>query len=97
MACYVIAHINVTNPEGFKAYQAKVPGIIAQYGGTYLVRGGHATDMENEMPYPRHVVVQWPDREAAERFYHSPEYQEILPLRLDNSEGVLSIVDGYSP
>lgn len=97
MPCYVIAHIDVTNPEGFGAYQQKVPGVIAQYGGEYLVRGGHATDMENEMPHPRHVVVRWPDRAAAERFYRSPEYQEILPLRLDNSEGVLTIVDGVEP
>ena len=95
MACYSIAHITVTNPEGFKEYQGQVPATIAQYGGRYLVRGGDATDIEGAMPYSRHVVVEFPDRATAERWYNGPEYQAILPLRLANAEGCVTIVDGY--
>ena len=95
MPCYTIAHIDITDPEGFKAYQAAVPATIAQYGGRYLVRGGAATDVEGAMPHPRHVVLEFPDRAAAERWYTSPEYQAILPLRLNSSTGVFTIVDGY--
>jgi len=40
------------------------------------------------------VVLAWPDRAAAERWYNSPEYQAILPIRLANSTGVMTIVDG---
>ena len=97
MPCYTIVHLTVTNPEGFAKYQARVPPTIDQYGGRYLVRGGDATDLEGEMPHPRHVVLEFADREAVERWYNSPEYQEILPIRLANSEGCATIVDGYQP
>jgi len=94
MACYTVGHITVTNAEGYKAYAAGVPATIAAHGGRYLVRGGHATDVEGAMPGDRHVILAWPDRAAAERWYNSPEYQAILPIRLANSTGVMTIVDG---
>ena len=96
MACYTVGHITVTNMEGYKEYAAQVPAIIAKHGGRYLVRGGHATDVEGAMPGDRHVVLEFPDRAAAESFYNSPEYQAILPIRLANSTGVMTIVDGFA-
>ena len=95
MACFTIGHITVTNMEGYKEYAAQVPGTLAQYGGEYLVRGGHATDVEGQMPGDRHVVLKFADRAAAERWYNSPEYQKILPIRLSNSTGAMTMVDGY--
>ena len=94
MACYTVGHITVTNMDGYKAYAARVPATIAAHGGEYLVRGGHATDIEGQMPGDRHVVLAWPDRATAEGWYNSPEYQAILPIRLANSTGVMTIVDG---
>jgi uncharacterized protein (DUF1330 family) len=41
------------------------------------------------------VVIEFPSREAAEAWYHSPEYQAILPHRKANSEGHIAIVDGF--
>ena len=95
MACYVIAHVSVNNSEGYKAYTAETPGSIAAYGGKFIVRGGTCTPMEGQMPGDRHVVLKWADRAAAEGWYNSPEYQEILSIRLANSTGVMTIVDGY--
>ena len=45
--------------------------------------------MEGE---PEHlsVVLKFPDMEALRGWYDSPEYQEILPLRTDNSEGIVT-------
>ena len=95
MACYTVGHITVTNMDGYKEYATQVPATIAAHGGEYLVRGGHATDVEGQMPGDRHVVLRFKDRAAAEGWYNSPEYQAILPIRLANSEGVMTIVDGY--
>ncbi|MBT7542087.1 MAG: DUF1330 domain-containing protein, partial [Gammaproteobacteria bacterium] len=33
------------------------------------------------------VVLEFPDNQALQGWYDSPEYQEIHPLRADNSEG----------
>ena len=40
------------------------------------------------------VVIEFPDRESAHAWYASPEYQAILRLRTDNSDGDAFIVDG---
>ena len=37
---YVIAQLNVTNPENYKEYVAKVTPIVEKFGGEYLVRNG---------------------------------------------------------
>lgn len=95
MACYTIGHITVTNMEGYKEYAAQVPATIAKHGGKYLVRGGTSNDIEGSMPHDRHVVLEFPTREALEGWYNSPEYQKILKIRLANSEGVMTVVDGF--
>ena len=44
--------------------------------------------------HDRHVVGRFPDRATAEGWYNSPEYQEILKIRLAASTGTLIMVDG---
>ncbi|MEM8951866.1 MAG: DUF1330 domain-containing protein, partial [Pseudomonadota bacterium] len=63
-------------------------------GGRYIVRGGEVTPLEGELSAPRLVIIEFEDRSAAERWYHSDEYQQILPLRLNNANGTAVIVDG---
>ncbi len=94
MAAYIIAHLEVTDPEAFEAYRAAVPGVIAAHGGRYLVRGGAVKTLEGEWTVPRLIVLEFPDKAAAEGFYHSPDYQKILPLRRVNAEGTVVIAEG---
>jgi uncharacterized protein (DUF1330 family) len=35
--------------------------------------------------------------EAARTFYHSPECQQIKPLRVENSDSQMVLVDGVAP
>lgn len=95
MPCYVIGHITVTNMEGYKEYVAQVPATIAAHGGKYLVRGGDCKDIEGSMPHNRHVVLEFPSRQALEGWYYSDEYQKILTIRQANSEGIMTTVDGF--
>jgi uncharacterized protein (DUF1330 family) len=62
-------------------------------GGTFLVKGGPMTQVEGSGP-DRHVVISFPTREQALEWYHSPEYQAILPIALRSSTRDLVIVDG---
>ena len=96
MAWYTVGHITVTDMEGYKEYAAQVPATIAAHGGKYLVRGGECKDVEGSMGHDRHVVLEFPTREALEGWYNSPEYQKILKIRLANSEGVMTMVEGFS-
>lgn len=94
MAGYLVAHITVTNPEGFQGYRDKVPAVIESFGGRYLIRGGQAEAVEGDWSVPRLVVIEFPSTERARAFYNSAAYQEILPLRLENSSGTLAFVEG---
>jgi len=94
MSGYLVGHIEVTDPDAFEAYRAAVPAVVAKFGGRYLVRGGAVEVLEGEWPVPRLVILAFDSVEQARRFYDSPEYQNILPLRLATSRGSIAIVEG---
>ncbi|MFQ5775631.1 MAG: DUF1330 domain-containing protein [Kiloniellaceae bacterium] len=94
MAGYLIAHIDVTDPQAFEAYRAAVPAVIEKFGGRYLVRGGAVDVLEGDWTVPRLVILAFDSVERASKFYASPEYQEILPLRLAAAKGTVAIVEG---
>jgi len=94
MAAYLIAHIDVTDRQGFAAYGAAVPAIIERFGGRYLIRGGEIQVLEGDWAVPRLVTIEFPNAARARAFYDSPEYQEILPLRLAASRGTVVIAEG---
>ena len=91
---YVIAEIEITNPEGYKEYTAVVPATIQQYGGKFLVRGGKSRVLEGDWPERRRVVLEFPSLEAAEQWWDSPEYAKPKALRKANSKGRLLLVEG---
>jgi len=96
MPAYFIAEIELTNTAEYEPYRAAVPATIAQYGGRYLTRGS-ATELIEGGPEPKRVVIlEFADAAAAKRWYNSPEYQKILPIRLANSTGRVFLVEGVS-
>ena len=94
MTAYVIVQETVTDEAGFAEYRAGVVSTLEAHGGRFLVRGGELTVVEGEWPHPRLVVIEFPSRAAAGAWYHSPDYQKLLPLRLRSAAGNLVIVDG---
>jgi len=96
MAGYLIVQIQIDNPETYEKYREAAPAIIASFGGRYLIRGGKADMKEGAWEAGlRMVVLEFPSTERAKEFYHSPAYQEVLPLRLAASSGTVAIVEGY--
>ncbi len=94
MSGYIIANLEVTDPEGFAGYAGKAPATIAAHGGEYLARGGAAELMEGDLPVGRVVVIRFPSVEAARTWYHSPEYQALREIRLRAARGPLIITAG---
>jgi uncharacterized protein (DUF1330 family) len=93
MTAFVIASVNVTNPEKYKDYMALSPGAIAAHGGKFVVRGGNPEILEGEWPRPRVVVVEFASREAAKKFYDSVEYTEARKAREGAAEFSMIVVD----
>ena len=94
MAGYVIAQINLKNKEGYKEYVYKVPAIIKNFGGEYLVKAGEFKSIEGKWDFTRNVVIKFPSYEKALEWYNSDEYNQIKNLRLENAESNIIIIKG---
>ena len=91
---YWIPHIDVTDPEGYKAYMAATPEAHRKYTGRALVRGGRQEVVEGS-GRSRSVVREFPDFATALACYRSPEYQRAKPLRLPHAAADFVIIEGY--
>lgn len=91
---YWIAHVDVSDPEGYKEYQAANAIAFRKYGARFLVRAGAANLPEGKLR-PRHVIVEFEDYETALACYRSPEYIAAIEKRKGRSEIDLVIVEGY--
>jgi len=81
MAAYMIARINVTDWERYGEYMKVTPGIIAKYGGRFIVRGGEMVTLEGPEEKWRLVVVEFPDLQSAKDFYNSADYSNARKIR----------------
>lgn len=96
MSAYVLAEIEIVNPEGYKEYTTTVPATIAKFGGRFLVRGGATEVLEGEWPQRRRVLIEFPSMDAAKRWFNSPDYEKPMAMRRANSNGRLLLLDGVS-
>jgi uncharacterized protein (DUF1330 family) len=90
---YWIGRIDVSNPEGYRAYVDANAAAFRKYGGRFLVRGGRFLGVEGESR-SRNVVIEFKDYDTALACYRSPEYQRAIALRLPHATGDLIIVEG---
>jgi uncharacterized protein (DUF1330 family) len=81
---YLVVIGTVTDPVRMGAYAKALAesGLYPKHGGHYLALGQPVTDLENWPTGQSCVVAQFPDKEAAEAFWRSDQYQnDIKPLR----------------
>jgi uncharacterized protein (DUF1330 family) len=67
---------------------------MAAHHPEILVFAEHAEVIEGQTNLPRTIVMKFDSRDAAMAWYNSPAYQEVLPLRLEATEGFAVLVDG---
>ena len=79
MAAYVLAEIEITNPEGYKEYTTHVPATIAQYGGRFIVRGGKAHTLELS-PALQPIVADLADIIRSKEAANRPKDVAALPV-----------------
>jgi uncharacterized protein (DUF1330 family) len=94
MAVYVIVQLEITDPEGFAEYREQVSSQIAKNGGRSIVRGAQVENLEGSWDPGLLVILEFPTREDADRFYNAEEYQPLLALREHTANSILSIVQG---
>ena len=81
MTAYLVADIEVTDPEAYAEYRRTVGASIAAFGGRFLARGGATVSLEGDWAPKRLVIVEFPSMERLQAWYASPEYAPALALR----------------
>jgi uncharacterized protein (DUF1330 family) len=94
MAAYLLVDCEVTDSVRYEAYKKAAPAAIAKYGGRYLARGGATTLLEGNWQPHRIVVLEFPDADAARRFYDSPEYRAARAERAGAANMNMLLVEG---
>jgi uncharacterized protein (DUF1330 family) len=94
MTAYLVAQVRIHDEEMYRRYREAVPALVDRFGGRFRARGGELDVLEGAWPLPRLVIIEFPSKDAARLFYESPEYQKILPLRQQASEGNVVLVEG---
>ena len=94
MSAYVVAEIEVDNPEGYEEYKKLAPPPIAAYGGKYIARGGRAEKLEGDWQPNRIVILEFESVEKAKQWIDSEEYQEAKALRHKYASSNAIVVEG---
>jgi len=94
VAAYVLADVDVTDPETYKEYTAHTPESIATHGGRFIVRGGAFEVLEGDWRPGRVVVIEFPDMDAALGWYRSADYQELARIRHASSTARILAIEG---
>jgi uncharacterized protein (DUF1330 family) len=96
MPAYVVASIEVKNPEGYQTYLPGAVESIAKHGGEVLA-ADPATEVLEGPARGLTVVLRFADKAAAGAWYNSSEYQSVVHIRHENSDGTMVIADGFVP
>ncbi len=97
MPAYLIADIEITDPDGYAEYRKGVPATIEAHGGRFLARGGATQPLEGDWAPARLVIIEFPSLARLKTWYESPEYRPLLELRRRSSKGNLLAVEGAGP
>lgn len=91
---YVIGYLRDVElgPE-IAEYIERIDATMAPYGGRFLIHGGPLTPLEGDWDGDL-VLLEFPDSASARRWYDSPDYQAILPLRTERATSLAALVEG---
>lgn len=96
MSGYFVANYEVVNHDAYQVYLRKVGETLRTHGAEVLVADYSSVPTEGS-PAPVTVVIRFDSKEAAQRWYHSPEYQAVIHHRTDNTAGFAVFCDAYAP
>ena len=83
MRCYMLITAKIHDRDAFIAgYAAATAPLVEQFGGRYVMRASGAQLIEGDFGDGASVAIsEWPDKASALRFWNSPEYSQVKPLR----------------
>ncbi len=95
MSVFVVAQGRIEDRGKLDEYVGKALPTIQAHGGRVVAFDETPEVVEGEVAHPRTVILEFESREAFRGWYDSPDYQAILPLRLESAPGTLVVANGF--
>lgn len=87
MEGYFVFNYRINNREAYEPYLAQVMETLIAHEAEILAADFESEKIEGDAGHVT-VVLKFSSKEAAKKWYQSPEYQKILKLRTDHSDGI---------
>ena len=94
MATYFFAQTNIVDWGEYQKYLFGTDGPLEEFGAEVLVVDDQAILLEGNWDCTRTVVIRFPDVEAAQGWYSSSSYREIVQHRHRAAQTSAVFVDG---
>ncbi len=91
MSCLVVVSFNVLDESKLKQYSAAAAPTLITYGGEFVAKG-KSTKLDGETNFTMIAVIAFVNKEVANNWYTSTEYQKIIPLRNEAMESHFQII-----
>ncbi len=96
---YLIAHVQITDQDGWKQYITALPGTLAPYHvktpsgtGDYVLEGEVNLVVGSDP-----VILAFNSMDDLKAWWNSPAYQAIIPLREKSAKTVVYALPGQPP
>jgi len=76
-------------------YIHKIDDTLKPFGGRFIIHGAPPLVLEGSWSGDL-IVIEFPNKDSATKWYSSKEYQAIAGLRNRNSQGTILIIEGVS-
>lgn len=93
-SAYVIANVDVTNPEQYEEYKKLSTIAMKAHGAEVCIRGGQVEVLEGDWNPSRFVMLKFPGMAEARAFYDSVEYQAAKAARQGAAVMRMIVVEG---
>ena len=95
MPTYSVLAVTPKNEDWIPDYLPIANALVAKHGGRYLARTAHHAQVEGDtQPAALRILLEWPNKEAAENFMADPEYRPHLNARTAGSDSFHFVIQG---
>ena len=91
MSVYIVNAYDINDFEMFSKYPPQVQPLLQKYGAKVLAMETNPKALEGT-PKTMNAIIEFPSENAVNNFYHDPEYQAFIDLRLKSTSNCTMIM-----
>ena len=94
MSIYIINNMTIHDHAEYETYLRAFMCVFRKFEGQVLAAQDAPIPSEGTWPYDRTIMLSFPSREEALRWYESPEYKAIVVHRYNGTTSNVVILNG---